>query len=116
MKGRVLALMSSVPGTSAVSFSAGTYSSIALRALGSLGPVHVVWLVDCPGELGVPLAGNGLRELAQLSLWKEFPALWLQSPDVSSISNVQQQRPSTFQGFIYFERATAATFYFPMLH
>eukprot|EP00961_Rhodomonas_salina_P023025 308586-Rhodomonas_salina.1 len=33
----------------------------------------------------------------------------------SSISNVQQQQPSTFS-FVNFERATAATFYFPMLH
>eukprot|EP00961_Rhodomonas_salina_P060887 817552-Rhodomonas_salina.1 len=27
-----------------------------------------------------------------------------------------QQQPSTFQCFIDFKRATAATFYFPMLH
>eukprot|EP00961_Rhodomonas_salina_P154150 2076476-Rhodomonas_salina.1 len=33
-----------------------------------------------------------------------------------SSSNVQQQQPSTFQLFIDFERATAATFYFPMIY
>eukprot|EP00961_Rhodomonas_salina_P197212 2661712-Rhodomonas_salina.1 len=32
--------------------------------------------------------------------------------NTSSISNVQQQQPSTFQRFIDFERETAATFYF----
>eukprot|EP00961_Rhodomonas_salina_P132948 1789585-Rhodomonas_salina.1 len=31
-------------------------------------------------------------------------------------SNVQQQQPSTFQCFISFECATAATFYVPTLH
>eukprot|EP00961_Rhodomonas_salina_P265370 3587190-Rhodomonas_salina.1 len=34
----------------------------------------------------------------------------------SSILNVQQQQLSTFQQFINFERATAATFYIPTLH
>eukprot|EP00961_Rhodomonas_salina_P096021 1291342-Rhodomonas_salina.1 len=31
-------------------------------------------------------------------------------------SNVQQQQPATFQCFINFECAIAATFYFPTLH
>eukprot|EP00961_Rhodomonas_salina_P271121 3663381-Rhodomonas_salina.1 len=34
----------------------------------------------------------------------------------SLMSNMQQQQPSSFQHFINFKRATAATFYFPMLH